>query len=119
MTKLLRKLMVTGLLVASFLTVARPAFAQGGLFFRIAQVQAFSTDTWVVNVGSSFRVVVDGDGDTDLDLYVYDAGTGRLLGVDDDYTDYCIVSGYTDTGRIRIRIVNRGSVWNEYQLRVR
>lgn len=118
MTNKLRKAVVVLVLFATFSAVAGPAFAQT-LLHRIARVQAFCTDSWQVWVGSSFRVVVNGDGDTDLDLYVYDAGTGRLLGRDDDYTDYCIVSGYSDTGRIIVRIVNRGGVYNEYELRVR
>lgn len=67
--------------------------------------------------GSKARVTVSGDGDTDLDLYVYDS-SDKLVAKDDDSTDYCIVSwtpSYTST--YKIRIVNRGSIYNNYTMR--
>lgn len=118
MTKTLRKAIVACVLVASVGMAAGPAFA-AGFFYRVARIPAFGTHTWTVNTDSTFQVIVDGDGDTDLDLYVYDAVTGRFLGKDDDGTDYCVVSGYTTSGRIRLRIENLGRVWNEYELTVR
>lgn len=117
MTNLLRKAIV-GILIVTSLAWTGTAFAQSRGFYRVDRVQAFDTDVWRVQVGRVFHVVADGDGATDLDLYVYDAVTGRLLGSDDDDTDYCIVRGYSDSGQIVIRIRNRGSVWNRYSLSV-
>ena len=60
------------------------------------------------------EVVVSGDGDTDLDLYVYDSN-GNLIASDTDFTDDCYVRWYPKwTGRFRIKIVNRGGVYNNY-----
>jgi len=62
------------------------------------------------------EVAVSGDGDTDLDLYVYDEN-GNLITSDTDYTDDCYVRFYPAwTGLFRIKIVNRGSVYNNYAI---
>lgn len=62
------------------------------------------------------KVVVDGDGDTDLDLYIYDANF-NLIKQDIDYLDYCICSWTPAwTGKFYIKVLNRGSVYNEYVL---
>ena len=63
------------------------------------------------------RVIVDGDGDTDLDLYIYDAN-GNDIAKDIDYLDYCVCTWTPAwTGKFYIKIVNRGSVYNEYVLK--
>jgi hypothetical protein len=88
-------------------------------FSQVSRVEAFDTDTWTLWASAgSRRIVVDGDGDTDLDCYVYDL-SGRLLAKDDDGTDYCILDFYRRRGGdVEVRIVNLGSVWNRYVLRV-
>src|ERR1044071_1370376 len=59
-------------------------------------------------------VAVVGDGDTDLDLYVYDQ-YGNLIAYDDSRGDNCVVSWTPRfTGRFTIKVVNRGSVYNDY-----
>ena len=78
------------------------------------------THTWTAQVfaGVPVRVVVDGDGDTraDLDLYIYDQ-FGRLVAVDNDYTDFCIGTWTPSfTGRVTIRVVNVGTVYNDYEI---
>lgn len=66
--------------------------------------------------GVAATVVASGDGDTDLDLYVYDEN-GNLIATDDDYSDDCIVSWYPRwTGNYVIRIINRGYVWNAFEI---
>jgi hypothetical protein len=62
-------------------------------------------------------ITVIGDGDTDLDLYVYDEN-GNLIEHDADYTDDCVVT-FTPkwTGNFKIKIVNRGRVYNSYVIR--
>lgn len=62
------------------------------------------------------EVAVSGDGDTDLDLYVYDEN-GNLIASDTDYTDDCYVRFCPRwTGLFRIKIVNRGGVYNNYAI---
>jgi hypothetical protein len=82
------------------------------------RVTARGTDRYeiVFRGGEVTRIVVDGDRTTDLDLYVYDEN-GNLVAKDDDNTDYCVVS-FTPrwTGKFTVRVVNRGSVWNQYKI---
>ncbi|MFK7787129.1 MAG: hypothetical protein AB8B56_18555 [Crocinitomicaceae bacterium] len=62
------------------------------------------------------EVAISGDGDTDLDLYIYDE-SGNLIDSDSDYTDECYVSWRPKwTGSFKIKVVNRGSVYNNYVL---
>jgi len=88
---------------------------------RVDRVLPFDTDVWTrvwVPSGES-TVTVDGNGRTDLDCYVYDR-FDRLLGYDDDRTDYCIVDvDLAYAQNLKIRIVNLGSVSNTYRLIVR
>ncbi len=93
--------------------------AVGGSKYAVDRVNAHSTDTYRI----SFRaqelaiVTVIGDGDTDLDLYIYDEN-GNLITSDTDYTDDCVCT-FTPrwTGVFVVKIVNRGSVYNNYVLR--
>jgi len=82
------------------------------------RVPAYSsqTYTWQFYGGEVARVAVSGDGDTDLDLYVYDA-RGNLIGSDTDSSDDCIASWVPIwTGTFHVKVVNRGSVYNDYAL---
>ena len=64
--------------------------------------------------GEVAEVLVFGDGDTDLDLYIYDEN-GNLITSDTDYTDICICRWNPIwTGDFIIKVVNRGSVYNDY-----
>ena len=92
--------------------------AVGGPKKHYDTVNGNSTDTYEISFyGDELaEVYVSGDGDTDLDLYVYDS-RGNLIDKDDDYTDECYVRWVPAwTGKFIIRIVNRGSVYNEYLL---
>ena len=112
MKKLLATLALTLIGSAAF------AGAKGGPKSADERVNANGADRYeiVFNGGEQARVVVDGDGDTDLDLYIYDEN-GNLITKDDDNTDYCICSWTPKwTGKFIIRIVNRGSVYNQYEL---
>lgn len=62
------------------------------------------------------EVTVIGDGDTDLDLYIYDSN-GNLITKDDDLIDTCLCRWVPAwTGTFVIKIVNRGSVYNDFIL---
>lgn len=93
--------------------------AVGGAKYARSRVSAGGTDVYNISfrAGELAMVMVIGDGDTDLDLYVYDSN-GNLIARDADYTDDCIVSWTPRwTGNFRIKIVNRGRVYNQYILR--
>lgn len=72
-----------------------------------------------INIYETFRggdiaeVGLQGDGDTDVDLYIYDENGREICkSIRYDDTEYC--EWYPAwTGRFRIKVVNRGSVYNE------
>jgi hypothetical protein len=106
--------------LVGILSMAAALYAEPvqGSIFHVDRVMARSTDSYnvVFRAGETARVQVIGDGDTALDLYVYDQN-GNLVASDTDYTDDCIVSWTPRwTGVFYIRIVNRGSVYNQYTL---
>ena len=92
--------------------------AVGGPKYVQDAVRANTTDVWTIKFrgGESAYVVVSGDGDTDLDLYIYDEN-GNFITSDTDYTDQCVVS-FTPkwTGDFKIKIKNRGNVYNRYTM---
>ena len=93
--------------------------AVGGSKYHVDRVLAHDYDLYEISFRANelATVTVVGDGDTDLDLYVYDQN-GNLIDKDDDYTDNCICTWTPRwTGVFRIKIVNRGSVYNRYVLR--
>ena len=93
--------------------------ASGGPKYANSRVEAHDYDIYDVTFrgGELAIVTVIGDGDTDLDLYVYD-NKGNLIDRDNDYTDDCVCTWTPRwTGNFRIKIVNRGNVYNRYILR--
>lgn len=75
------------------------------------------TDQILFRGNQRAEVVIEGDGDCDLDLYVYNP-EGVLVAKDDDDTDYCYVSWVPNyTKSYRIVVMNRGSVYADYQLK--
>ena len=91
--------------------VGGPKYAYGRVYAR--SYTYYDQKFWA---DAMAEVVVSGDGDTDLDLYVYDEN-GNLITSDTDYTDDCYVRFYPRwTGRFRIKIVNRGGVYNDYAI---
>ena len=93
--------------------------AVGGPKYAVSTVRANSTDVYNISFRASELAIVTvvGDGDTDLDLYVYDSN-GNLIDSDTDYTDNCVCTWTPRwTGNFRIKIVNRGGVYNRYILR--
>lgn len=93
--------------------------AVGGPKYAYGTVGAGSTDVYNITFrgGELAMVIVIGDGDTDLDVYVYD-NNGNLITSDTDYSDNCVCSWTPRwTGNFKIKIKNRGNVYNNYVLR--
>lgn len=93
--------------------------AVGGPKYSRSSVNAGGSDIYNISfrAGELAIVTVIGDGDTDLDLYVYD-NNGNLIDSDTDYSDDCVCTWTPRwTGNFRIKIVNRGRVYNSYVLR--
>lgn len=92
--------------------------AIGGPKYASSSVSACGSDVYNVEFrgGELAMVAVIGDGDTDLDLYIYD-NYGNLVDSNTDYSDNCVCT-WTPRRRAyyRIKIVNRGSVYNNYIL---
>ena len=92
--------------------------AMGGPKYALGSVSAHSytfydAKFWANEIA---EIAVSGDGDTDLDLYVYDEN-GNCIASDTDYTDDCYVRFAPRwTGLFRIKIVNRGGVYNKYAI---
>lgn len=115
-----RLILLTVALGLSFTTAAGVyGGAVGGPRVAAARaVPAYGSLTFEVTFrgGEAGRVALRGDHDTDLDLYVYDED-GRLVDSDDDYSDTCYATWYTPYTQVyTIRVVNRGSVYNEMNL---
>ena len=92
--------------------------AMGGPKYDLSTVRAKSYTTYTQKFWADelAEVAVSGDGDTDLDLYVYDQN-GNLIVSDTDYSDDCYVRFVPRwTGAFRIKIVNRGNVYNNFAL---
>jgi hypothetical protein len=116
----MKKYMALALAMAGLLSMSDVASAapRGGAGCQMETVRAHSTDTFNVTFYASqlAGVTVIGDGDTDLDVYIYDE-FGNLIGSDTDHSDNCVVMWTPRwTGRFAIKVVNRGSVYNRYQI---
>ncbi|MDR2774434.1 MAG: hypothetical protein LBC19_06770 [Tannerella sp.] len=97
---------------------AKTRGAVGGTKHASSHVSAGSTDEYVIRFrsGELAAVYVSGDGDTDLDLYVYDS-YGNLIVSDTDYSDECVCLWIPKTTEsYKIRIKNRGDVYNAYTI---
>ena len=114
----MRKLILAAVAAVVGLNGVATAGAIPGPRENTTRVTARGTDRYEIAFrgGEVARIVVDGDRTTDLDLYVYDEN-GNLVAKDDDTTDYCVVS-FTPrwTGKFTVRVVNRGSVYNQYRI---
>ena len=98
------------------LVQAASANPVGGGVCRDATAGARSTRDFDITLYGGERSVISlsGDGDTDLDLYVYDEN-GNLIASDTGYSDQASVWVRPNwTGHFTIRVVNRGSVYNDF-----
>ena len=103
----------------AFQSEPQPVETSASLYdFREGVVPAFSSVMWEVELvaGRLARIIVNGDGDTDLDAALFDEA-GNLIDLDDDLTDYCVLSVVPDRdGLFYVRIDNLGDVYNRYTL---
>jgi hypothetical protein len=82
------------------------------------KIEAKASDTYLIDFegGKGAEIAVIGDGDTDLDLYVYDQND-NLIEKDEDDSDKCYVSWVPKwTGTYKVKIKNRGDVYNNYTI---
>jgi len=92
------------------------AGAVGGAVGSRAMIapNSFVFQDLLFNRGQRARIVLTGDGSTDLDLYVYDQ-FGNLVASDEDSSDDCVVTWIPRyTGGYRLKLVNRGALFNSY-----
>ena len=81
------------------------------------RVKAHSTDVYTVTFrgGVEAWVYVSGDGDTDLDILVYDEN-GNFVCDDESCDDSGCTFTPRWTGKYKIKVVNKGNVYNQYQI---
>ena len=93
------------------------ATESGTGFYTVGRYRTVVHRRWF-RAGDMVAITLNGDGYTNLDLYVYDA-RGNLI-------DYRVSSSDYETMHLeiwrsetfRIKVVNRGSTYNDYSLRV-
>lgn len=89
-----------------------------GPIFMVREIKARETYGFELEArgGEVLRVAAIGDGDTNIDLQVRDSG-GALICQDGrgDHYPVCTVVR-SQPGKMRIDIVNRGSVWTKVQI---
>ncbi len=64
------------------------------------------------------NIILEGDGDTDLDLYVYD-NTGMIAKSECTCDSEEIPLTIYRSGYFKVKVLNRGKVYNDYYLTVR
>jgi hypothetical protein len=107
--------------VASLVGSAQAASAPAVPDWKVDRVSAHSTNLFNVQIweGETTEIQINGDGDTDLDLIVYD-GRGREVGRSDSYSDsesVSITAAYNDV--LTVKVINLGSVYNEFVISTR
>lgn len=107
-------ILVTGL---STLTLAKANNQTEAGYFKVNGYSAVIHKQYLAE-GDYVDIELEGDGDTDLDVYIYDA-YGNLIAYsendgDFEFLDLEIYRSETFT----IKVVNRGSVYNNYSLSV-
>lgn len=92
--------------------------AKYGRVYTTRTVSARRNYSFYITYRGGYRanLSIIGDGDTDLDFYIYDS-RGNLVGSDTDYSDqaYFYWTPRYDT-RYRVKVVNRGNVYNVFRV---
>jgi hypothetical protein len=117
--KVMKKQLAGALILGIFVSLAQ-AVGYAQTTVHSDRVLAHKTDVYRVHFSAHTRAMVEvsGDGTTDLDLYIYDEN-GNLVAKDDDNTDDCLASWTPRwSGTFTIRVVNRGSVYNDYDMMI-
>ena len=88
-------------------------------YSRYDYIAPHKTHIWTVPLsgGKHSFVHLSGDGSSDLDLYLYDL-EGREIDKNTSASDQCGLTVFEELSTIVVKIVNRGSVTNNYSLTV-
>lgn len=113
------KILTVLILIAStsFATVVGSGSASTTETVRAGETDSYQE--WFVS-GQEAGAIVSGDGDTDLDLYMYDE-YGRLIcksetNGDDEFCTWTPSFNNLGARRFKVKIMNRGSVYNNYTI---
>lgn len=93
--------------------------ASSGPILHRDEVDPYTSDYYTVmfDGGQPAAVGIDGDDDTELDLYIYDENGNLISSNEAGTTDHRICRWTPSwTGKFKIRIYNRGGVYNNYLL---
>lgn len=120
MKKLLASLFIALVLVGGIPSVSfaktnvKTANIAADVIYDTYRVRANSTNTHRIYLRKGAAAIgIEGDGDTDLDLYVYDSN--RLIAKMESHSDEEMVRlNIYRSGYFTVRVVNRGSVYNDY-----
>ena len=103
---------------AADISIGKPTEADSSSAYFTVSANAVRYHTYYMTAGERIRIDLAGDGDTDLDMYVY-SSNGVLISSREGASD--IETSYIDayrSGTITIKVVNRGGVYNRYDLSV-
>jgi hypothetical protein len=121
MTRIRAQAVAALILAVGFMSVTTsPAIAGavGGARYGFYKLPGEMMDSMNVTFwgNETAEVGVIGDGFTNLDLYVYDS-FGNLVATDENPTDLCYVRWVPRSTMIyTLKVVNRGSIYNEYKI---
>lgn len=113
------KKVIVSMVIAMVAIVGIPSItqAQGTGAYATFRVNGNTTNTHneYLNAGH-VHITISGDGDTDLDLYVYDSYGNRVFTGEGNNDDEAACFRVNWAGNFRIRVVNRGKVYNNYKM---
>ena len=96
-------------------SISKSSLSNAG-YYRAPSNSTNTHRIWM-NAGTRVSVSLSGDGDTDLDLFVYDS-SGLIAKSTDDWDDEGVELMVYRSGYFTVNVVNRGSVYNDYVLKV-
>ena len=105
-------------LAAGEIAIGKPAETDAGSSYFTVGANSVRYHTYRMAAGERIRIELTGDGSTDLDMHVY-SSNGTLIDSRTGYSDIetSYITAYR-SGTITIKVVNRGNVYNAYDLSV-
>lgn len=107
-------------MILGLTTFANALVVGSGSKIGSENVRAYDSDSYVFNFVGGYQAgaYLSGDSDTDLDLYIYDQNGNQVCRSTSSGDDeYCVWNPIW-TGPFKVVIKNRGSVSNNYILKV-